>query len=102
MLAQAEEFQRLLHTREVERRTDLARRFGLSGPRITQLLNMLKLDRIIRTYIRSLGPGSPLRAVTEKGLRQTAALCHEAQVEWAHAHLPGFARFLKQPKRAAS
>lgn len=102
MLVQAEGFQVLLNSGEVERRTDLARRFGLSRPRVTQLLNLLKLDRSIRAYIRSLGPGSPLRAVTEKGLRRTATLPREAQVEWARAHLPGFARFLKQPKQVAS
>jgi hypothetical protein len=70
LLAQAEEFQRLLDTGVVESRADLARRFHLSRARVTQILNLLRLDRALLVRLRALPAGTPGSEISERRLRK--------------------------------
>ena len=71
-LALADEFQKLLDTRAVKRRADLARSFGLSRARVTQLLDLHKLHPDILAFVRNLSGVGP-RYVS---VRQLRLFCH--------------------------
>jgi hypothetical protein len=94
LLDQAVEFQRLLDSRAVRFRADLARRSGLSAMRVTQILALLKLAPSVVAWIRSLPPGTPDRMVTERALRALTALPPRKQVEAALRLNPIFRGFL--------
>jgi hypothetical protein len=79
----AEEFQRLLDSGEAPTRTSIARRYGLTKPRVTQLMDLLVLHPDILDYVRNLPPGTPERLVTEKKLRRLTRLPHEPQLRAA-------------------
>jgi len=89
LLAQAEEWQRMLDAGAVKSRAALARTAGVSAMRVTQVLALLDLHPAIQAWIRSLPPGTPRRSVTERALRPIAGLSPEAQLvavagRWAH------------------
>jgi len=67
------EFQRLLDSGEVKNRAEIARRYGLSRARVTQILNTLRLPREILDHLKSLVPAAQ-RWYTERRLRGIAAL----------------------------
>jgi hypothetical protein len=93
LLDQAVEFEGLLDTRQVRFRADLARRSGLSAMRVTQILALLDLAPSIIAYVRSLGPGTSERLITERRLRPLTRLSLAEQVTLALKVLPGFATF---------
>ncbi len=70
----ADEWQRLLDTGEVRNRAELARRVGVSGMWITNVLALLNLHPEIQAWVRGLPPGTPERFVTERALRAIARL----------------------------
>ena len=86
----AEEFQRLLDSGEAPTRTSIARRYGLTKPRVTQLMDLLLLHPDILDYVRNLPPGTPERMVTEKKLRQFTKLPASQQLVRAARVLAGF------------
>ncbi len=90
LLARAKDFEGRLSSGEIASRADLARRFGLTRARVTQILNLLKLHSRVVSYLENLGAGTPFRFVTERKLRALTALPVERQVEWAAEHLPGW------------
>jgi hypothetical protein len=47
----------------------LAKLSGLTRARVTQLLDLLKLETLILDFVRNLPAGTPERMVTEKKLR---------------------------------
>jgi len=59
MFERADQWQELLDSGEVVNRAALARRFGVSAMRVTQVLALLKLDRRVREAISALPPGTP-------------------------------------------
>lgn len=65
----AESFLNKLAAGEVATRAELARQHGLTRARVTQLLDLLKLDPAILDYVRNLPAGTHERLVTEKKLR---------------------------------
>ena len=70
-LARLDEFQRLLGTGEARNRADLAKRFGLSRARITQVMKLLDLPEGVAQAVRlGRGPNG------ERALRQ---IVHENQ-----------------------
>jgi hypothetical protein len=93
-VAQAEQFQCLLDARDARCRADLARRFGLTRARVTQLLNLLELQPEIVAYVRGLPPGTPARFITEKMLRPFTQLPAAAQLQAAEELLPGFSAYI--------
>jgi hypothetical protein len=101
-LAMAEEFQRLLDAGEARNRADLARRFRLTRARVTQLMNLLKLDPLILAYVKSLPPGTPTKEVTERGLRTLVRLAVSKQVPSAKNMLRGFLVFARSHGRTVT
>lgn len=90
----AESFQYKLDAGEVATRAALARQYGLTRARITQLLDLLKLDPSILNYVRNLPAGTPERMVTERTLRRLVRLSRESQLRDAEKHVAGFAAHL--------
>ncbi len=60
----------MLDTGEVRNRAELARRAGVSGMWVTNVLALLKLHPEIQAWVRGLPPGTPERFVTERALRE--------------------------------
>jgi len=87
----AESFQRRLDAGEVASRADLARQHGLTRARVTQLMDLLKLDPLILDYVRNLPVGTPERLVTERNLRRLVRLAADSQLREAAKRVPGFA-----------
>jgi hypothetical protein len=94
LLEQAVELKRLVDTRQVGFRADLARRSGLSAMRVTQILALLELAPSVLAYVRSLDATTPERLVTERRLRTLTHLPPREQVQRATKVLPGFASFI--------
>jgi hypothetical protein len=101
-LALVEEFRSLLDSGKARNRADLARRYGLTRARVTQLMSMLKLHPEIVAYVKSLPPGTPTRMITERRLRRLTADAPEEQFSMAMQVLPGFAAFQTLPRSKAS
>lgn len=97
----AESFQNRLEMGEVVSRADMARLHGLTRARVTQLLDLLKLDPVLVDYVRTLPPGTPERSVTEKNLRRLVRLPPPAQLREAERIVPGFAAHQASRRRAA-
>ena len=72
------EFQRLLARGDARNRADLARRFGLSRARVTQIMNILELPGPIVDYLSSL-PHEEKCRFSERELRRIVALPTEEE-----------------------
>lgn len=90
-LQQAEALEASLQAGEFSSRTALARHHRLTKPRVTQLLDLLRLDPRIREFIRTLPAGTPERLVTERQLRRLVRLPPGEQVRVAERRIAGFA-----------
>ncbi len=66
----ADQWQHMLDTGEVRNRAELARRAGVSGMWVTNVLALLKLHPGIQAWVRGLPLGTPERFVTERALRE--------------------------------
>jgi hypothetical protein len=97
-VARAREMQRQLDTGVVNRRSDLAHYYGIDRPRVTQLLDLLRLHPALIAYIEQLPAGSVLRPTTERQLRGVAALEPPQQLAWASARVAGFQEFLAKAR----
>ena len=80
MFERADHWQALLDSGEVVNRAALARRFGVSAMRVTQVLALLKLDRRVREAIFTLPAGTKDRYVSERSLRPLLALSPARQL----------------------
>ncbi len=74
LMIKARAFQELLDDGDVETRAELARLEGVSRPRVTQIMKLLRLAPEIQEAILALPPGTPERLVTERKLRAIIAL----------------------------
>ena len=90
LLTLAEEMRGLLERKSVNH-YGLGRLYGMSTPRVTQILNLLKLHPAILEFVRTLSLATPARAVTERKLRALVPLLPEEQLEVASRLFPGFA-----------
>ncbi len=88
-LALADEIRSLLRTKGVNQ-SALARRFGLSRARVTQLLNLHRLHRDIQEFLRALRSVGP-RYLTERRLRPISYLPHKEQLIELERLYPDFA-----------
>ena len=61
------------------KRSELAVVHGLTRPRVTQLLDLLRLHPEILAQVRALPPGTPPRRVTERKLRPLVRLPMDVQ-----------------------
>jgi len=89
LLTLAEEMRGLLEQKSVNH-YGLGRLYGMSTPRVTQILNLLKLHPAILDFVRTLSLATPARAVTERKLRALVPLSAEEQLEAAARLFPGF------------
>jgi hypothetical protein len=88
-LALAEEFQRRIAVGE-STRADLARLHGVTRARVTQVLNLLRLDPAIIEFLRGLPAGPDARRFTERRVRPLLVLAPSVQVVRACALFPSF------------
>jgi hypothetical protein len=72
LLRKAIEWQQLLDIGEVRNRADIARREGITRPRVTQVMGMLRLAPEIQEKIQSLAATVTRSPVTERVLRPIA------------------------------
>ena len=72
------EFQRLLDSGGAKSQAELARRFGTSRARVTQIMNILRLPAPIVDYLSSLFHDEKCR-FSERQLRQIRALPTERE-----------------------
>ena len=100
-LALAEEMAAALERGEVNR-TGLAHLYGLTKPRVTQLLNLLKLHPLILGYLRSLGRGRPRAWVTERRLRELSAMTLREQLDVSTRTVPGLMQWLADRTKPAA
>ena len=95
LLAQAEQWQRMLDLGEARTRAELAKRAGVSANRVKDLLALLKLDPTILDAIRALPAGAPERLVTERRLRPLTSLPPPRQLREVARLMPGLLRATK-------
>ncbi len=72
----------MLESRKVATRADLARLFGISRARVTQILRLLKLDPEVIESLAILGDPLPSPMITEHQLRSLVNLALEEQQHW--------------------
>lgn len=89
VLAQAEEFPRLLDSGEVRSRAELARGFRISATWVTDMPRLLKLHPSIQDAVRRLGTETPPRLVCERKFRVIAELPPDKQLRVAAEFVPG-------------
>jgi ParB-like chromosome segregation protein Spo0J len=80
------EFQRLLDQGVVNNRAEIARRYGLSRARVTQILNVLQLPQPVLDFLADLPPDSG-SFWTERRLRRVLNLPSEAAQLGAVRHM---------------
>lgn len=88
LIEQAESFQRMLDTGEARSRAHLASAFGLSRPRVTQIMNLLKLHPEILEAVRRMPLDAPGRWITEKQLRPLVQMDRDEQKRQMAVYLP--------------
>ncbi len=76
-LALAYEFQELLEAKEVNNRAEIARRYGLSRARVTQVMSLLRLSDEIQGYVMAL-PSREQRQYSGRRLQGVVGIPDEA------------------------
>jgi len=65
----AREYKEMIDSGEVKNQVELARKFGISRARVTQILSILKLDSLIIQELEKLGDPINSRIIKERMLR---------------------------------
>lgn len=65
----AKEYKKMIDRRQVKNQSDLARQLDISRARVTQILNLLKLDKNIILKIEQIGDPMHERIFSERKLR---------------------------------
>ena len=76
------------------------RQYGLTKPRVTQIMELLQLDPLILGYVRQLAPGTPERLITERKLRRLVKLPPAQQLVVAEKGVTGFLAWRTQQQAA--
>ena len=66
----AREYKKMIDTGEAKNQADLAKLKGISRARVTQILNLLKLDRSIIDHLEQLGDPMDRKVISERLLRK--------------------------------
>jgi len=66
----AREFKKILDSGEAKNQADLARNLGISRARVTQILNLLKLDKNITDNLERIGDPMERKVISERELRK--------------------------------
>lgn len=61
----------MIDSGEVKNQSELALKFGISRARITQILNLLKLDKSIIDHLEKNGDPIDTKVISERELRRT-------------------------------
>lgn len=85
MLALAHRLQRAIDSGEIQDRATLARQYGLTRARVTQLLNLTLLAPDLQEQVLGLEAVDGLEPLTERGIRVVAAQAswEEQRRRWA-------------------
>jgi hypothetical protein len=75
----AREWKEALDRGEYKSQADLARKKGVSRARVTQIMNLLKLDSEVQEMVVRLGDPLPTGSVTERNLRGLSSLSAREQ-----------------------
>ena len=88
----AKEWHKAIEKRDFSSQADLSRKLGISRARVTQVLNLLKLDNKVLEKIISLGNPSTSHIVTERVLRPIVNLPAKEQRQRIETILMGRTR----------
>ena len=66
----AKRYKKMIDRGEVKNQSELARIKGISGARVTQILNLLKLDKHIIKYAQQIGDSVHSRIFNERKMRK--------------------------------
>jgi esterase/lipase len=66
----AKEYKKMIDSREVKNQAELARIKSISRARITQILNLLKLDKNIIDNLEQIGDPMDKKVISERELRK--------------------------------
>ncbi|MBA7521064.1 hypothetical protein ES705_13165 [subsurface metagenome] len=66
----AREYKRMIDSSQVKNQSELARKLGISRARVTQILNLLKLNPLVVLELEKLGDPLKSRIISERILRQ--------------------------------
>jgi len=67
----AKEYKKMLDSGEVRNQAELARIKGISRARVTQILNLLKLDKTIIENLEQIGDPMDKKVISERELRKS-------------------------------
>ena len=65
----AKEYKKIIDNGQVINQADLAHKLGISRARVTQILNLLKLDSLVIQELEKLGDPLKEKTITERMLR---------------------------------
>jgi len=66
----AKEFKEMIDSGKVKNQSDLARKLGISRARVTQILNLLKLEKNITDNLERIGDPMERKVISERELRK--------------------------------
>ena len=66
----AREYKRMIDNGQVKNQSDLARKLGISRARVTQILNLLRLDNNIIDNLEQIGDPMDKKVISERELRK--------------------------------
>jgi DNA invertase Pin-like site-specific DNA recombinase len=66
----AKEYKRMIDNGQVKNQSELARKLGISRARVTQILNLLKLDKNIIDQLEQIGDPMDKKIISERELRK--------------------------------
>ena len=66
----AREYKQMIDIGQVKNQSDLARKLGISRARVTQILNLLKLDKSMITNLEQIGDPMDKKVISERELRK--------------------------------
>ena len=64
------EYKKIIDESEAKNQAELARIKGISRARVTQILNLLKLDKDIIDYLEQIGDPMDKKVISERELRK--------------------------------
>ena len=67
----AREYKQMIDNGQVKNQADLARKIGISRARVTQILNLLKLDKSIIDNLEQIGDPMYKKVISDRDLRKT-------------------------------
>ena len=70
----------MIDSGQVKNQAELARKLGISRARVTQILNLLKLDSLVIHELEKFGDPLKANIITERGLRPYVGKSSKEQI----------------------